>query len=675
MKYCLACTFAILMVLCAAPPSYAQSTADTSPEVGAQSVAARRQAAYLRELQQQADRLGLDAQRPWHTLMHYRGRYFGGVKSDVDSATFFLSKDGKFNPRAELQATLAAFFEAGPGQPAAEKYDPAKEHPQCRFQARYQWLNEVLEFDAARLPVQPCPHFKKWADTLGAESATLIFAASYINNPASMFGHTMLRLDRRPDAGSILTSYVVSFAAEPWTTNPFLYTVLGLAGGFDARFSVLPFYVKTHEYSAMENRDLWEYHLDLKPDEFQRMIEHIWEIQANTIDYYYLDENCSFHLLSLLEVARPSLRMSDQFIATAIPSDTLRQVLDANGLNDGRHFRHAQRREMLARREALTPEEVAIAGRLGSAHPAGAAALAELQQAEMGRQVAVLDAAIALWDFNFRDDSGADKSWKYKLLAARGRLKERSPEVVISAPRAPEEGHDTAQVSAAGGVLGRGQGGYLELGIRPALHDLAASDVGYAPLAQIEFLDLRLRLTHLDRQLDDAQIILERFDLLDIISLSPLDIWVKKWSWAVKTGFERTYRASCPAYGCLTYDLVVGFGGTLKFGPLAVYSLLDGEVALGSTFTHNVRLGAGPRLGALLELGTVARVHLEGRYRYAFWGEELWMDPLPWGSGPQPPWSARLAVSLGLGRNLEARLNAVEGRLQREAGASIHVYW
>jgi len=674
MKYCLARIFAILMVVCAASLSFAQSAAETSPEVGSQSAPTRRQAAYLLELQQKADRLELDAQRPWHTLMHYRGRYFGGVKSDVDSATYFLSEDGKFNPRAELQATLAAFFEPAPGQPAEEKYDPAKEHPQCRFQARYQWLNDILDFDPARLPVQPCPHFKKWADTLGAESATLIFAASYINNPASMFGHTMLRLDRRPDAGSILTSYVVSFAAEPWTTNPFLYTVLGLTGGFDARFSVLPFYVKTHEYSAMENRDLWEYHLDLKPDEFQRMIEHIWEIQANAIDYYYLDENCSFHLLALLEVARPSLRMSDQFIATAIPSDTLRQVLDANGLNDGRHFRHAQRREMLARREALTPEEVELAGRLGHAQPEGAAVLAELQEAAIGRQVAVLDAAIALWDFNFRDDSSADKSWKYKLLAARGRLKERSPEVEIVAPEAPEEGHDTAQVSAAGGVLGGGRG-FFELGFRPALHDLGASDVGYAPLAQIEFLDLRLRATNLERDFEDATIILERLDLLDIISLSPLDIWIKKWSWAVKTGFERTHRTQCPDYGCLTYDLVVGFGGTLKFGPLALYSLLDAEVALGSTFAHNVRLAAGPRLGALLELGSVARVHLEGRYRYAFLGEEAWMDPRPWAGGAQPPWSARMALSFGLSRNVEARLNAVEGRLQREAGASVHVYW
>lgn len=672
MKYCLACVAATLLVLCASPSTHAQSTHAQS--AATPSASPSRQASYLVRLQQKADRLQLDERRQWHTLVHYRARYFGGVKSDVDSEEFFLSQSGKLDPRAELQATLAAFFDPTIGQAATTKYNPAKEHPQCRFQARYQWLKKVLEFDAKRLPPRECPHFQKWVDTLGAESATLIFAASYINNPASMFGHTMLRLDRRRDAGSILTSYVVSFAADPWTNNPFLYTVLGLGGGFDARFSVLPFSLKTQEYSAMENRDLWAYRLDFKPDEFQRLLAHIWEIQANTIDYFYLDENCSFHLLTLLEVARPSLELSDQFAATAVPTDTLRVVLQAEGLYDTRQFRPAQRREMLARRQLLAHEEVEIAGVLGSGGDAAAGQLDALQHAPADRQVAVLDAAIALWDFNYRGDQQANRSWKYKLLAARGRIKRRSPDIKIPPPAPPEDGHETAQFSVAGGISDV-ENGFFELGVRPALHDLNASDVGYAPLAQIEFLDLRLRVTELDKTLDDAQIILARFDLLDIISLSPLDAWIKKWSWAVKTGFTRTYRAQCPDYGCLIYDLAVGFGGSVKFGPLAVYSLLDAEVALGSTFAHNIRLAAGPRLGGLLELGSVARIHLEGRYRYAFWGEETWMDPRPWQSGPQPPWSARLAVSFQLSRNLEMRLRAISGRRHAETGASFHVYW
>lgn len=666
MTHYLGCIAAILLVI--SLPFSAGAQAPESERLDGP------RASYLRHLQLDADRLELDQRRQWRTLMHYQSRYFGGVKSHFDSPSFFLSEDGKVDARAELQATLAAFFEPARAVPPGERYDPKNEHPQCRFRARYQWLKEVLAFDAERLPEQDCPDYKEWSKTLGAESATLIFAASYINNPASMFGHTMLRLDRRPDAGSILTSYVVSFAAEPWTTNPFIYSVLGLSGGFDAQFSVLPFYVKTHEYSSMENRDLWEYHLNFEPEEFERLIAHIWEVQGNTIDYYYLDENCSFHLLTLLEVAKPSLRLSDNFPGAVIPTDTLRQVLDASGLSDRRNFRPAQRRQMLARRAALTVEEVKIAGQLGQAAKGKAEVLAALQDAPPARQVEVLDAAIALWSFNYGSDEQADKSWKYKLLAARGGLKTTSSEVEIVAPTPPEVGHKTARVSVAGGIAGA-QDGFLELGVRPALHDLLTSDVGYSPLAQIEFLDLRLRVENFDTGIADTDIILQHFDLLEIISLSPLDAWIKKWSWGVKTGFDRTYRAQCPDYGCLVYDLAVGFGGTLEFGPLALYSLLDGEVALGSTFENNVRLSAGPRVGGLLALGSLARVHLEGRYRYPFLGEERWMNPIPWQGTAQPPWSARVTVSFQISRNFEARLNAVEGRRRAEAGASFHVYW
>ena len=37
------------------------------------------------------------------------------------------------------------------------------------------------------------------------------------------------------------------------------------------------------------------------------MLKHLWELQGIAFDYYYFDENCSWQLLGLLEVARPSL--------------------------------------------------------------------------------------------------------------------------------------------------------------------------------------------------------------------------------------------------------------------------------------------------------------------------------------------------------------------------------
>ncbi|MFW5966268.1 MAG: DUF4105 domain-containing protein [Persicimonas sp.] len=627
--------------------------------------------AYLDELIARAEQQQLSEKRQWKTLLHYRRGLFGRLKSDVDAPEFFLSEQGKTDPQAELEATLAAFFE--PARKPADEYDPEREHPQCRFRARYVWLDEQLDFDHDRLVERDCEDFRKWRDTLDAESATLIFADSYMNNPASMFGHTLLRLDRSEEGNARnLTSYVVNYAAEPWTNNPFLYTILGVTGGFEAYFTTLPFYMKTREYTDLESRDLWEYELHFDDEELSRMLRHLWELQPYWIDYFYFDENCSFHLLSLLEAADPSLHLTDAFSLHVIPTDTVREVLETEGLSGERTFRPSRRREMVALRERLTTEEARLARRLGRKQDESA--LEELDEFEEERQAAILEAAHALFRYlNESDEEQVDPAFEHRILSRRGEIDVTTPEVDIEEGTAPEEGHGTGRATVGGGVS-ESQGGFFEIGLRPALHDLGASDVGYASLSQIEFLSARLRGFGLREDLQAPSILLQRFDLLEIVSLAPLDAWDLKWSWGLKTGLERTYRDGCGESGCLMYDFALGFGGAASVGPLTGYLLADGQIAAGSTFDRNLRLAAGPRLGLLMKLDRVARLHLEGRYRYPLWGEG-WPDVVPVAGGDQPPWSTRAMLSLSPGKNVETRLTGTLERGRTELGAAFHLYF
>lgn len=84
-------------------------------------------AGYADHLVREAERLNLDRDSYWHVLVHYRNTLFG-VKSLVDDPKFFLAPDGRTNPRAELHATIRAFFD-----PPCER----PKHPVCRFVARY----------------------------------------------------------------------------------------------------------------------------------------------------------------------------------------------------------------------------------------------------------------------------------------------------------------------------------------------------------------------------------------------------------------------------------------------------------------------------------------------------------------------------------------------------------
>ena len=160
----------------------------------------------------------------------------------------------------------------------------------------------------------------------------LVFPAAYLNSPSSMFGHTLLRIDQADvtSNNTALLSYALNFGAYiEGMDNSILYAWKGLMGGYPGLFALVPYREKLAEYSRLENRDLWEYKLNLTPEETGRMVEHVWELKQVRFDYYFFDENCSFRLLELMEIARPGIELTEQFPLTAIPTDTVRAVKNA----------------------------------------------------------------------------------------------------------------------------------------------------------------------------------------------------------------------------------------------------------------------------------------------------------------------------------------------------------
>ncbi len=143
---------------------------------------------YEQNLVQEALQKDLAHQRQWLKLLHYK-KSWGSFKSEADGETFFLAKDGKENPQAELIANINAFFLEAP-----EK-DP-NEHAQCKFPARYKWLKEQLRFDDSKVKPRLCTKYADFKESVDAKSASIIFSSYYLNNPASAFGHSLLRLNK-----------------------------------------------------------------------------------------------------------------------------------------------------------------------------------------------------------------------------------------------------------------------------------------------------------------------------------------------------------------------------------------------------------------------------------------------------------------------------------------------
>jgi len=541
---------------------------------------------YLQELQAQAHAEKLADTRQWRALVHYRDNLiFPGVTGQADDPDFYLAHDGKTDPNSELDATLRAFF----APPVVET--DSVQHPQCRFIARYQWLRQTLHFDPQRLPPQPCERFQKWRATLNASALTLVFPSAYINNPSSMFGHTLLRVDAADqDEHTRLLAYAINYAVGPGSDNGVVFTFKSLIGAYPGLFSISPYYIKVKEYSGIENRDIWEYRLNFTQAEIDRLLMHAWELGPVKFDYYFFDENCAYHLLSLFEVARPSLELTDRFRGWVIPVDTVRRVAEQSGMLREVVYRPADNTRLHDYLRRMSDSERLAVRRLAE----GESPQTMLQGLPEQRQALLLEGAYHLVRYQDvsgqREHPGAARLSR-DLLLARSRLleEEDDPEPPVP-PVRPDQGHKTRRLALGAGRQDKRN--FQSLAFRPAYNDLLDPGGGYTEGAQINFMDVALR-----HYQNSGRVELEKLTLVDIYSLSPRDAFFKTVSWKINTGLARTRLSN--GEHVAVYRTNGGAGLALGGWDSAVfYAFVEGTLDVGDKLERNYALGIGPSLGA-----------------------------------------------------------------------------
>ncbi len=456
----------------------------------------------------------------WLSLGHYEAGKLKGWRSYVSDKKFFLAADGAHHPDAELKATVDALY-----APASL----GEKHAQCVYPARTRWLKDQLHL--TDLPAVDCAEFKQWFKDVAPHSAVMIFPAAYLNSPSSMFGHTLLRIDQADvqSNNTALLSYAINFGAYiEGSDNSILYAWKGLMGGYPGLFALVPYQEKLSEYRSLENRDLWEYRLNLTQVETERMVEHVWELKQIQFDYFFFDENCSYRLLELLQVARPGLRLTEQFPLTAIPTDTVKAVKEA-GLVEKIDYRPSRERELLERAKPLDGDEQQWVLKISDdqkqlQEPAFKALPRE-------RQALIIDAAYRLGRYRAngleRDTVRSQRS--FELLRAINQ--NPAPDLKIQPPGLPENGHESRTWQA--GIGTRGDKAFGEYGLRMAYHDLNDNAEGFPLGAQIEILQMKLR------QYEGNHWQLQQLDLATIRSLTPRNALLQPWSWQVTGGLER----------------------------------------------------------------------------------------------------------------------------------------
>lgn len=568
---------------------------------------------YVTTLQARADHQSLAKSPEWRALLHYESNWMhGGVHSAVASPWFFLSAHGRTDPAAELDATIASLF-------SADKIGPRDKPAYCLFVARRKFVMSHLSIDRARLPVQDCPEYRRWKTSLAPEAVSLVFPTAFPNSPSSMFGHTLLRVDSaRRRHGSELLSYAVNFAAAAGDDGRGLgFVWKGLTGGYPGVFGLFPYYKKVKQYAWIENRDVWSYPLALSKPEIERLVDHIWEMDSVRFAYYFLNKNCSYQLLSLLDVARPSMHLTRQYTWYAIPSDTIRSLADVPGLLGGAEYRPSMQTELRWEVSQLSADQKTMADavarrrlpldapKLAALAPKARAGVLEVAYDELRYRLQSQGRLSGETDEDADSEDDSDKAgvgdkamtdFANRILLARSHVPTRSPFASVPRPTtSPDNGHRSLRINASG--IYADDNFSLGFRIRPAYHDLLDDPGGYTRGAQINFADLGLRLDP-----SDGQVKIDDFRLLNIVSLSPRDDLFKPLSFQFDTGARR--RPSAHVYGDAPNEL----GYYLQTGPGLAWGAnqFTGYVFGLGSFDANPALQPGYALGTGASAGVLA---------------------------------------------------------------------
>jgi hypothetical protein len=611
------------------------------------------QQTYLSELVSQARLKQLSTSRNWNLLLHYKPSLLGGVVSQADGPAFFLSPNGKTNPESELETTIEKFFTDEPVGKTAQQ-------AQCAFPARYEWLKKQLHFDPARLPERTCERLERWLDEIDPAGVTLIFPSAYMNNPSSMFGHTLLRIDQRGQTPETrILAYVINYAADVDTDNAFLYGVRGLTGGFKGYFSIMPYYLKVREYSDMDNRDIWEYRLNLNDAQIRRLLLHAWELGNTWFDYYYFKENCSYHLLTLLEIADPSLHLIDHFWVWTIPVNTVRLITEQPGLVADTTFRPSAVGKIQQKRTLLKADERRLLAHL--INDSASSRSETFRQLPVQRQSFLLDLAsdyVQYREAEHPDKRAALEPQQRALLTARSELKIPSQKVTVPSPTGPPEtGHATARAGVGFGLLDNET--FEELSVRAGYHDLLDDDRGYLPTAQIEAFGLQLRhYNTTDRNR------VKEFTLLNILSLSPIDTLFVSPSWKINASFGAVKEHVCD--NCNAVNFNTGAGGAIEMKRPAhtvLYAFAEADANYGNALERNHQIGGGGTVGLLADLTRRWKIQLIATYLSFPLGER------------DSDFRSSLEQNVTLSKNVALRLELSRRDAQDEAMVTLHYYF
>lgn len=525
----------------------------------------------------------------WKNLLHYENN-LTGITSDIDDSKFFIAPDGKANPQSELTENIA-------------RIKALNVEYICQFPARFKYLNKFLNLKLDEKILQKCDKYQQFLVDHYPKSVHLVFSSYYLESPASAFGHTFLRFSKNDylsdDKQSELLDVGINYGASNTTDNPLLYTIYGIAGGFQGTFSSIPYFYKIREYNDFESRDLWSYELNFTEAQKEKLLDHLWELGGTWYYYYFFTGNCSQKILSLLDGVEPSWNFLEQLPFYIIPAETIKVIHKTPGLVRKITFRPSKRRifqetyAQLSKKEKIAFKQIIEDDNWS---------LFNISDSTSFSKTKVLDVIIEFIDYKYSKDilleRGPKYEWKNQILQKRSQLSDAGVNLEIQAPvkEEPHLAHPPRKIKLLVSKTEDVKDYSLKFSHRFALHDFTDSIEGNPKLSSINFF-------RTDFEITKKSIALDSFTPVEVSSFNP-------WG---------SYFYPISIYGIIDYskdkkNLCANcriFKGSMASGPS--WSILNDKVIpflfLSTDFMYSTSLDKEFDFNAGIMAGAIIRVY------------------------------------------------------------------
>jgi hypothetical protein len=220
---------------------------------------------------------------------------------DVWSRIVALPTDTKYGVEASWPNRREAALQKKLFNEYGERLSAGDNDWVCEFPARAHIVARVLGQDPNAL-LAKCGELQEFLARVPFDKLSLVFASEQLNAPASIMGHSFLKMEGlNEEAESV--SYAISFFTNISTFNlPGLLTSI-LFTGRDGHVALGPYEQMIVDYVDVGERSIWEVEIEMTAKSRLLTQLHIWELRQAAPEYLFVSFNCATFLDRLLAIA------------------------------------------------------------------------------------------------------------------------------------------------------------------------------------------------------------------------------------------------------------------------------------------------------------------------------------------------------------------------------------